>query len=95
MIRTDDHVMVVLDSDHSASNVLNELRVFAPLVTVGAYLIVEDTHVNGHPVEPSFGPGPAEALNDFLATNKGFARDATREKFLLTFNPGGFLKRVS
>jgi cephalosporin hydroxylase len=85
--------MVVLDSDHSAAHVLAELRAYAPLVTPGCYLIVEDGNVNGHPVEPSFGPGPWEATKQFLAESNVFDVDREREKYLLTFNPTGYLRR--
>jgi len=86
-------VMVILDSDHSESHVLDELRLLSPLVTSGNYLIVEDTNINGNPVVPWFGPGPREALDEFLLEDDRFAVDRTREKFYLTFNPGGFLRR--
>ena len=86
-------VMVILDSDHSKAHVLAELRALAPLVTPGSYLIVEDTNLNGHPVEPDYGPGPMEALDAFLAETTDFSIDRRGEKFLLTFNPRGYLKR--
>lgn len=88
-----ERVMVLLDSDHSCAHVTEELALYADLVTPGCYLIVEDTNVNGHPVVPEFGPGPAEALDAFLAADERFEVDATREKLLFTFNPGGFLRR--
>jgi cephalosporin hydroxylase len=86
-------VMVILDSDHRQQHVANELAAYAPLVTPGSYLVVEDTNINGHPVDSEHGPGPFEAVEEFLARNNGFARDLSREKLLLTFNPGGFLQR--
>jgi cephalosporin hydroxylase len=87
-------VMVILDSDHKKDHVLDELRLYSPLVTKGSYLIVEDTNINGRPVFPGFGPGPAEAVDDFLSANTAFERDPSRERFLVTFNPGGYLRRV-
>jgi cephalosporin hydroxylase len=87
--------LVVLDSDHSKAHVAGELALYAPYVSVGSYLIVEDTNVNGRPVLPDFGPGPAEAVADFLAASRAFVADTAREKSLLTFNPGGYLKRIA
>ena len=94
MIRPGERVMVVLDSGHRKEHVLQELRSYSPLVTAGSYLVVEDTNVNGHPVDPDFGPGPMEAVEEFLAANRDFESDRSREKFEFTFNPRGYLKRV-
>jgi cephalosporin hydroxylase len=87
--------MVVLDSDHSKAHVLDELRLLAPYVSIGSYLIVEDTNVNGHPAFPTFGPGPYEAVEEFLKDHAEFTVDDTREKFLMTFNPRGYLRRTA
>ncbi|MFM8535468.1 MAG: CmcI family methyltransferase [Acidimicrobiia bacterium] len=87
-------VVVVLDSDHARDHVLAELTAYSGLVTSGSYLIVEDTNLNGHPVDPGHGPGPMEALDASLAAGAPFAHDSSMDKFLLTFNPQGFLKRV-
>jgi cephalosporin hydroxylase len=86
-------VIVILDSDHSRDHVLNELRLYAPLVSSGSYLIVEDSNINGHPVVPDFGPGPAEAVTEFLSETDEFEIDRSREKFFLTFNPSGYLRK--
>jgi cephalosporin hydroxylase len=83
--------MVILDSDHSEKHVSNELRAYAPLVSKGCYLVVEDTNVNGHPANPSHGPGPYEAVQKFLATNSEFRADQNCERLLVTFNPSGYL----
>jgi cephalosporin hydroxylase len=87
-------VLVLLDSDHSARHVLAELRAWHSRVPVGSYVIVEDTNVHGHPVMPSHGPGPMEAVDAFLAENDQFVVDESRQKFFMTFNPRGYLKRV-
>ena len=86
-------VLVVLDSDHSCQHVLNEMRLYADLVTKGSYMIVEDGNINGHPVLPAFGPGPTEAINQFLLERRDFVVDESREKFFMTFNPRGYLKK--
>ena len=87
-------VMVVLDSDHSAPHVRRELEALSPLVTVGSYLVVEDTNINGHPVFREHGPGPSEAVQSFLASRDDFEPDRRQERFLVTHNPGGYLRRV-
>lgn len=87
-------VLVILDSDHRRDHVLAELREYSRIVTPGSYLIVEDTNINGHPVRAEYGPGPREAVEIFLADTHDFVPDATCEKFLLTWNGGGYLRRV-
>jgi len=93
-IATGDKVLVTLDSCHEARHVLEEMRLYGPIVTSGSYLIVEDGNVNGHPVAPEHGPGPAEAIVQFMATSKDFVVDRTREKFFMTFNPSGYLRKA-
>jgi cephalosporin hydroxylase len=84
--------MVILDSDHSEYHVREELRLYAPLVSPGNYLIVEDTNINGHPVLKEHGPGPYEAVQEFLKGQRNWVVDREREKLLLTFNPNGYLR---
>jgi cephalosporin hydroxylase len=93
LLKPGESVMVILDSDHSRNHVLDELRLYARMVTPGQYLIVEDTNINGHPALPAFGPGPMEALDDYLKEDDAFEIDPNREKFYMTFNPRGYLKR--
>lgn len=93
-IMKDLKVLVILDSDHSEKHVRQELDLYSKFVTKGSYLIVEDSNINDHPVYPTFGPGPMEAVDDFLLTNEDFIIDLSREKFLMTFNPRGYLKRI-
>ncbi len=87
--------IVNLDSDHSMHHVLNELRMYAPLVSPGSYLAVEDTHLDGVPTHPEQGPGPMAAVRQFLAEggSKEFEQDFSREAMVMTSYPGGFLRR--
>jgi len=88
------NILVVLDSDHSLGHVIEEMRLWHPVVSQGSYMIVEDTNVNGHPVRSDFGPGPMEAVNLFLNENTDFQIDLQRQKFFMTQNPRGYLKKV-
>jgi cephalosporin hydroxylase len=86
--------MVVLDSQHRKSHVERELELYGALVTPQSYLIVEDTYLNGYQVDVHFGPGPMEALREYLKKHPEFVIDTSREKFFVTWNPSGYLKRV-
>lgn len=92
-------VLINLDSLHLFTHVRDELIAYHPLVSLGSYMIVEDTNLCGHPIEwdrAAFGnKGPWEAVDEFLLTHPEFEVDASREKLLMTFNPRGYLKRVS
>jgi cephalosporin hydroxylase len=88
-------LFMILDSDHSKAHVLRELNALVPLLRKGDYLVVEDTCVNGHPVRPEFGPGPYEAVEEFLAAHPGqLVNDPAREmKFGFTAAPRGYFMR--
>lgn len=83
--------MVILDSDHREPHVRAELEAYAPMVTPGCYLIVQDGFISE--LDPSHGPGPLEATQAFLAEDDRFEVDRDRERMLHTLNPSGFLRR--
>ena len=85
-------VLVVLDSDHSQAHVEAELAAYAPLVQVGGYVIVEDSNIGQ--IRKDLLPGPLQAIEAFLARTDEFEVDRSREKFLITQNPSGYLRRV-
>jgi cephalosporin hydroxylase len=92
-------VLVTLDSLHTKEHVLNEMKLYWDLVTLNSYLVVQDTQLMGHPIPLRIythegREGPWEAVEEFLSTNKNFIIDNSRERFLLTANPSGFLKRI-
>ena len=95
LIKDRKTVMVILDSDHSRDHVLKELELYHGFVTKGSYLVVEDSNINGHPVYSGFGqgPGPWEAIEKFLPGHPEFEPDKTKEKFLMSFNPNGYMRR--
>lgn len=86
-------IMVILDSDHHKSHVLQELNIYQSFITKDNYIIVEDTNLN-HP-NPTDFEGPMEAVEEFLKTNQNFIIDYSKHKFYLTFNPNGYLKRIT
>jgi cephalosporin hydroxylase len=85
-------VMVILDSLHTEEHVIKELRTYSPLVSVGSYLIVQDTGMGvvGGPRHP----GAGRAVKTFMKGNREFKIDRSRERLVLTHNPIGFLKRI-
>jgi cephalosporin hydroxylase/2-polyprenyl-3-methyl-5-hydroxy-6-metoxy-1,4-benzoquinol methylase len=101
-------VMVMEDSDHVYEHCMTNIRAYAPLVTAGSYLIVQDTRAGRK-------YGPTTAVADFLreqaraaacigdrehcsggapAAPPRFVRDYRPEHFLISQHSGGFLRRL-
>jgi cephalosporin hydroxylase len=76
-------VLVILDSLHSTQHVAAELKAYAPIVSLGGYMIVQDT-----------GLGPLPAIDAFLAQTDTFVADRSRERYPDTNTVRGYLKRV-
>jgi cephalosporin hydroxylase len=94
-------VMVVLDSMHTHQHVMAELEMYAPLVTVGSYLVAMDTIIEQLPVGSfpdrpwDVGNSPATAVEEFLSRNNDFERDTSiDDRIIITCNPGGFLRKI-
>lgn len=95
-------VLVVLDSNHTHAHVLQELQLYAPLVSVGSYCVVFDTVVedmarDAFPDRPwGHGDNPKTAVHEFLGQDRRFVVDASiHQKLLITVAPDGYLKRIS
>jgi cephalosporin hydroxylase len=87
-------VMVVLDSEHSAAHVLEEMRAYAPLVSPGSLMLVQDGVIDTLPMFSAFRPGPLAAIEAFLAESSEFELDVRFDRrFLVTHHPSGWLRR--
>ena len=86
--------MVVEDSDHKYHITKQILHNYEKFVAQGCYLIVEDTIVEFLKLPPF--PGPLHAVKEFVEERKSeFVIDRSREKYIMTYNPMGYLLRVS
>lgn len=100
-VKPGQSVMVLLDSNHTHDHVLEELKLYAPLVTEGQYLVVSDTVVEDIPVQDHrprpWGPGnnPKTALQAYLAQSDRFVVDEMIDsKLLLSYTPQGYCRCV-
>ena len=86
--------LVILGLDE-VSRVIGAFEHYVSMVPVGSYVVVENTVVRGRQVGHTFGPGPYEARDAILSRHGDFVPDPAGERYTLTFNRGGFLKRVA
>ena len=94
-------VLVALDSNHTHKHVLEELRLYSPLVSLDSYIVVFDTVVEDMP--EGFFPGrpwdkgnnPKTAVWSFLQENNCFEIDEMIDsRLLISVAPSGYLKKV-
>lgn len=94
-------VMVCLDSNHTHSHVLDELKLYSPFVSAGSYLVVFDTIVENLP--DNYLPGrawargdnPMTAVDEFLKSHPEFVIDIDIDnKLLVSVAPRGYLRRI-
>jgi cephalosporin hydroxylase len=86
--------VVILGSRGTSAKMSAEFHEYERFVPRDSYLIMEDTIVGGHPVWGNFGVGPYEAVKGITETRGDFVSDQTLERYGLTFNPTGYLKRI-
>ena len=97
-------------SAHLYDMVVDNARAYAPFVTVGSYLLIQDTKLTRFKKQQACGILPTTAEQDacwkdtkemagdsvhtFLAENKDFEMDRSLELLLYTQHAQGFLKRM-
>lgn len=84
----DKRTMVSLDSLHTYKHVAREIELYAPLVSSGCYLVVEDTGMGGFQSDWC-----SRAVSELLARDSSFSVDLSREKHLFTSNHNGWLRK--
>jgi len=95
-------VCVILDSSHRYDHVLQELRLYGPLVTTGSFMMVMDGSLKDMAHVPSGKPrwehdNPHRAVQDFLQECHHFVLDpqGMEPHPDITLCPQGLLRRVA
>jgi cephalosporin hydroxylase len=90
-----NHVLVILDSDHSERHVAREMDLYAEFVKVGDYMHVQDGCIDQLWIFRRSRPGPLRAIEHFLSKDNRFVVDQERSKrYLVGHSPKGWLRRV-
>jgi cephalosporin hydroxylase len=92
-ITAKEQVLIIEDSSHTYENTLAVLETYSDLVKAGGYFIVEDG-ICHHGLDVGPSPGPYEAVDTFVQANSQFVIDRSREGFVITWNPKGYLRRL-
>jgi cephalosporin hydroxylase len=104
-VRPGDRVLVLLDSNHSRSHVLQELRAYAPLVSLGSYIVATDgimKDLAGAPRSQADWTenNPYSAAHDFVKENAQFEIEEPQWLFnesicsnRITYWPHAYIKR--
>lgn len=93
LIKPAEKVLLIEDSAHTYDNTLAVLELYSPFIKIGDFIIVEDS-ICHHGLDVGPSPGPYEAIESFIKSNNKFEIDRSKESFLITWNPKGFLKKI-
>jgi cephalosporin hydroxylase len=105
-IRSDETVLVLLDSNHSRDHVAAELEAYAPLVTTGSYIVATDGIMRDVAPTPRgkshwITDNPATAAREFAARHPEFVLELPMLQFdqsevihRNTYWPDAWLRRV-
>ena len=105
-VQPQDKVMVVLDSNHTREHVLAELEIYAPLISIGSYIVACDGIMRDLKGAPRTKPdwewnNPAHAARDFVARHPEFAIEPPDFAFNegtvtkpVTYWPDGYIRRL-
>jgi cephalosporin hydroxylase len=89
-------IMIVLDSNHTHEHVMDELKLYADLVSPGCMLLVLDTVIDDLEVDPdrSWGPGasPKSAVIEYMRSRPGIFENLSvlERRSVLSVAPNGY-----
>ena len=106
LVKPNETVLVILDSDHTKQHVLNELNAYSSLVTKDSYIVATDGSMKDLHDVPRGNPewiwdNPAAAALEFIAKNQEFMIEQPEWMFNeseltdnITHWPGAYLRRI-
>jgi cephalosporin hydroxylase len=106
LIKSGESVLILLDSCHTKEHVLNELKAYAPFVSIGSYIVAMDgimEQVVGAPrTQPDWSwNNPKQAALEFVKENDDFIIEEPAFLFnegqiteRVTYWPSAFIKRI-
>jgi cephalosporin hydroxylase len=108
LVKADETVLIMLDSNHTKEHVLGELNAYAELVSPGSYIVAADGIMKDLVGSPRTHPewawnNPYEAAQAFLKTHPEFVFEQPQWPFnesnglsenVVTYWPGAWLRRL-
>jgi cephalosporin hydroxylase len=106
LIKPNDTILIILDSNHTKQHVLKELKAYSPIVSKGSYIIATDGSMKYLHDVPRGNPewiwdNPEEAAQEFASENANFIIEQPEWVFneselkeVITHWPGAYLKRI-
>ena len=107
LVKPGETVLVVLDSNHSKQHVLDELRAYGDLVSVGSWIVATDGVMENVVGGPRTAPdwtwnNPRQAALDFVASDPRFVIEEPAPPFnegvasaRVSYWPDAFIKRIA
>lgn len=96
LVKPDEKVLVVLDSNHTKEHVLAELNAYSKLISVGSYIVATDGIMESLVGAPRSNPdwswnNPKAAAEEFVRHNSAFVI----QEPVFPFNEGNVSQRVT
>ena len=98
LVKKFKNILVIEDGSHTYEDTIGAIIKFAPIVTKGSYLIVEDGIISELGMNKRFNGGPLKAIKEFLDSNSDFEIDRKWCDLFgtnATFNVDGYLKKLN